>query len=161
MKEILVIPPFKKKKQKNTQNVMLPLKEPIEFCQSSRENFRNSSFTMETRTPAPSPAGGPRACPQMTSGVFPVSFRISLSHHYSLPTIKALLPSDRETDAWGSRGILRQKCDCGVFRTGRPTVSRRGSGVTLAGVLFLASWVVFLPPDLANPGRLALFSLLT
>lgn len=30
---------------------MLPVKEPIEFCQSSRENFRNSSFTMETRTP--------------------------------------------------------------------------------------------------------------
>lgn len=29
---------------------MLPLKDPIEVCQSSRENFRNSSFTMGART---------------------------------------------------------------------------------------------------------------
>lgn len=30
---------------------MLPLKDPIEFCQSSRENFRNSSLSMGARTP--------------------------------------------------------------------------------------------------------------
>ena len=97
----------------------------------------------------------------MTSGVFPVSFRISLSHRYSLPTIRALPPSDQEADALGSRGTLRQKCDCGMLSTGRHPRPAQKSRVTLAAVLFLASRVVFLPTDLANPGRLALFSLLT
>ena len=97
----------------------------------------------------------------MTSLVFPVSFRISLSHHYSLPTIRAQLPSNQETDALGSRGILKQKCDYGVFSTGCKLSPAQESRVTLVSVLFLASRVVFLPTDLANPGRLALFSLLT
>ena len=52
------------------------------------------------------------------SGVFPVSLQISLTHHYSLPTGRALLPSDQETDALGSRVRLKQKCDYSVFSTG-------------------------------------------
>lgn len=44
--------------------------------------------------------------------------RISLSHHYSLPTIRALPPSDQETDALGSRAVLKQKCDYSIFSTG-------------------------------------------
>lgn len=50
--------------------------------------------------------------------VCPVSLRISLTHHCSLPTGRALLPSDQETDALGSRVRLQQKCDYSVFSTG-------------------------------------------
>lgn len=140
---------------------MLSLKDPIEFCQSSRENFRNSSFTMGTRDSGSLTGRGKQGMSPHDFGAVPcvlVNFPESplLTAHN-----RALLPFNQETDALGSRANLKQKCDCGMFSTGRRLSPALGSRVTLASVLFLASRVGFLPTDLANPGRLALFSLLT